>query len=259
VARFAHARAGRFLAVALIFGIVSGVAVALCFARCLSPVLSQAVAALPDEAAIRNGELRWPANREPLLGANSFISLSAAPELQPAGTSVDFAVLLASRELVVQSLLGAARVPYPRNWTIELSRRTVMPLWGAWSKPATVFLVLGGAAAIMGSWVILALPYALVVSGLGAILGKDLHFAGAWKMSVAAQWPGALLMSFMLGLYALSQISLVLLAGAFVAHFAVTVLYLFFAPIFLPQAGANPFSTEPARTRGGNNPFGGGE
>jgi hypothetical protein len=256
VARHAQATAGRMAAFALLFGLLSGAAFALCFARCVSPVLDQSVAALPEQGVIRHGELVWPPGREPLLGANSFLAISAAAEAAPSGSSVDFALHFAARELVAHSLLGSARVPYPRGWVIELNRRTIMPVWGAWSKPAILMILIGGALALPAAWMVLALPYSLVTLGIAAILSKELGFLGAWKMSIAAQWPGAVLMSFMLALYALSQISLVLLAGAFAAHFVLTIVYLFFAPILLPQAGANPFTPEPRRARSRSNPFG---
>lgn len=260
VARYAHAPPARLFASAGVFALLCGISFALLFARCLAPVLGEAVANLPEQSLIRSGQLYWPVDHEPLLGANAFLSLSAAPDPADSKTPVDFSVQFARTELIVRSLLGAVHLPYPSGWTVELNRRTLLPLWGAWAKPAVFLAALGGGAAMILVWFALALPYAIVVAGLGSLLGKDLGFGQAWKMSVAAQWPGAVLMAFVLSLYALGQTSLVLAGGAFALHFALTILYLFFAPIFLPQAGANPFSTEPKTSRASKrNPFQGAE
>lgn len=256
VARYAQAGAARLLGAALVFGLISGASIALVFSLCCKPVLDEAISKLPDQSSIHDGRLFWPVDREPLLGANAFVSITAALEPVAPNASVDFAIHLAEREIIIHSLLGSASVPYPPGWVIELNRRTLLPLWGAWDKPGILFLLFGGAMVMIFNWAMIALPYAVAVTGLGAVLGKQLNYAGAWKLSVAAQWPGAVLLSFMLALYALKQITLVLLAGAFAAHLVLTVLYLFFSPIFLPQTGANPFSTEPANGASAKkNPF----
>jgi hypothetical protein len=255
VARYAYARPIRVFGGALLFALIAGLVIAVLFAWRWAPVIGEAVSNLPASSVIRGGILEWPDDKIRLLGANQFLALTTASDESEMGAPVDFAFQFEPNHLTIRSWAGVAAIPYPKGWTIELNRAALLPLWGAWEKPATPLVLLASALGLIFSWMILAMPYALVVLFFASVLGKELSFRQAWKLSVAAQWPGAVLMAFMLALYAAGQTTFLLVCAAFLAHFLLTLTYLCFCPICLPRAGKNPFSTTKPARRSDKNPF----
>ena len=107
----------------------------------------------------------------------------------------------------------------------------------------------------------LAAVYTIPAITLGKLLARDLNFWRTWKMCVAAQLPGSLIITFGLALYSTGQIAVVFVFVMFVAHFVSTLLYLIFSPLFLPRAeltsgDENPFDSEPRQKPRKKNPFG---
>lgn len=258
VARYGFAGPGRWLAAALLFGLLAGLAIALLFALRWSPVFAEALSKLPENGQIRHGALEWPDANVSLLGANSFLSIAAASPDGVSGSGVDFAIELGRDTWSIRSFLGSLELPYPRGWIVPLNRTVLWPLWGAWEKALPPLILLGTALTLILAWSVAAVPYAFVTRFFALVLGKDLSFSQAWKLSVAAQWPGAVLLTFTLALYTLGEAALVLLAATFTAHFCVTLFYLCFAPVALPRRAQNPFTTEPpgaGRSKKKKNPF----
>ncbi|MGZ8919638.1 MAG: hypothetical protein ACXW3L_01510 [Limisphaerales bacterium] len=262
VARFSQASFARLAAVALIFGVVSGIVVSWITATCLAPVLDEAVSKLPATGSIEQGMLRWPEPTGRLLAANAFTSMSIViQESESVGAPVDFAFEFRTNELVMRSLLGARVLPYPARTEIELNRTAFFPTWGAWRAPIIFGLVPGTAIALFLFWSLLAIVYAVIPLFIAGLFGRDLDKRGAWKLAVAAQLPGSLMMAFALALYSTGKVAVILVLVMLPAHLLLTFIYLFISPFLVPKAEIsdekNPFDSEGKRKRKGKNPFAG--
>ena len=262
MARYARASIGRLLLTGLIFGIVSGAVISWLATSCIAPVIDEAIEKLPVSGAIENGLLQWPDSSDRLLAANAFTSVEVRLEegtLERA--PVDFAFELHTNSVVLRSLLGIHNFEFPRGYTMQLNRPALRPQWGAWRAPILFGLIPGAALALLLSWAALAVLYAIPVLTLGKLASRDLNPWRAWKMCVAAQLPGSLIISFGLALYSTGQISVVFVFAMYIAHFAATFLYLLLSPFFVPKAETNPltdnpFDSEPTRKKKEKNPFG---
>src|SRR6185503_17475812 len=118
---------------------------------------------------------------------------------------------------VVRSLFGAARIPYPRSLNLALNRGTTVPAWGAWRAPLLFALIPGTALTLTLTWSLTAIPYSFVALTIAGLFRRDLNFPKAWKLSVAAQLPGSLLMTFAVALYASGHVVVLFIAVMFVA------------------------------------------
>ncbi len=247
--------------VALAFGLISGIGVSWLAARCLAPVIDETIANLPTTGSIERGVLRWPENNGRLLGANPFLSISVSlNDVKSAGAPVDFAFEFRTNRLSIHSLLGRYWVPYPARSDYELNRTALFPTWGAWRAPILLGLIPGTALALFFSWAFFAVPYALLPRMIGLVLGRDLSYARAWKLAVAAQLPGSLMMAFALVLYSTGKIAVILVFVMLPAHFVPTLIYLVLSPCFVrkketPASMDNPFESEKKKKSSRKNPF----
>ena len=262
VARFAHASVSRLILTSLFFGLVTGLAVSWLATRFWAPVIDEAVAALPPNSSIQGGTLRWPERSGRLLAANHHLSFEVLLRDSPTeSASVDLAFEFQPDRLGLRSVLGSASVPYPDHSTFKLNRTALVPTWGAWRAPALFALVPATALLLLLGWSLLAIPYAFLTRAIAAIFRRELNFRTAWKLSVAAQLPGSILMIFAIGLYATGQVSILFIVVMFVAHFIPTLLYLLVSPILAPKKSRvasdrdNPFESERAPRNRGKNPF----
>lgn len=261
VARFADAKIGRLLVVAFAFGIVSGVVVSWLAATRIAPVVDEAIAKLPSTGAIETGRLSWPEKSGRLLAANAFVSIEVSlDEVRAGGAPVDFAIQFRTTELLATSLLGTMALPYPGWMAVEFNQTVMSPAWGAWRGPILTGLIPGTALALLVCWGGLALVYAFVPTFVGSLFGRALGYRGAWKMAVAAQLPGSLMMAFALALYSTGRISILFVLAMFVAHFVPTLLYLLVSPLLTSKAEVqkeNPFDREDKPKQKRKNPFSG--
>jgi hypothetical protein len=261
VARFAHASIWRVLGVAGVFGLLAGIVVSWLASTRWAPVLDEAIAALPETGLIEGGIFHWPERTGRLLAANQFTAFEVVlQEFRSESTPVDLAFEFRTNRLVVRTLFGSSALPYPKTRRIELNRTALSPMWGAWKAPILFGLIPVTAIVMLMTWSILAVPYCLVPLVIGGIFRRDLAFQGAWKLGVAAQLFGGLIMAFALALYAMGQISVLFVAALFVAHFLPTIFYLLISPFFVPKRekiGANPFETDEKKVKGRKNPFAG--
>ena len=263
VARFAHASFLRLAMVALIFGLVSGIVVSWLSGTCIAPVIDEALSNLPITGSIERGTLHWPEKDGRLLGANAFTSVSVAiNERRSEGAPVDFTFEFRTNTFAVRSFPGTTVLPYPPHAEIELNRTALYPAWGAWRAPVLAGLIPGTAFVLFLTWALLGIVYAIVPFLIGATLGRDLTLGSAWKLSVASQLPGSLMMAFALALYSTGKISVILVFVMLPAHLVPTLCYLLISPVFVPKAEEspkenNPFDSEIKHRRKGNNPFAG--
>jgi hypothetical protein len=261
VARFSTARVGRVSFVALVFGLVSGLVVSWLCATCLAPVVDEAVSKLPQTGSIERGVLLWPEKSGRLLAANSFISFDVAlQDHQAEGAPVDFSVRFRTNDLALTSLLGTTRLPYPPFSEFEFNHISLSPAWGAWRVPLLVALIPGTALLLMLTWAALALIYSPLPLLIGTAFNREVGFLPAWKLSVAAQLPGSLMMAFALALYSTGKIALIFVLVMLLAHFIPTFIYLLISPFLIPKSEQtreepNPFEGEKRRKTKGKNPF----
>lgn len=261
VARFSEALFSRLATVALTFGSVSGIVVSWLAASCVAPVIDEAVTKLPPTGFIEHGALRWPEPTGRLLAANAFVSFSVViDESESDAAPVDFAFEFRTYELVVRSLLGAHSITYPARSEVELNRTAFFPAWGAWRAPIILGLIPATALALFLCWSVLALFYAAIPLLIARALRRALSMAGAWKLSVAAQLPGSLIMAFALALYSTGKVAVILVWIMLPAHLIPTLVYSLVSPFFLPKVEIssrqkNPFDSERRRKQKGKNPF----
>jgi hypothetical protein len=262
VARFAHASLGRLLLASLIFGVLTGLAIMWLAALGWAPVIDEVVAKLPGNGGIQNGALQWPERSGRLLGANSFLSLEVVLQNAPRDSaSADVSIEAHVTYLVVRSLFGAATIPYPRLLNLALDRATTVPAWGAWRAPLLVGLVPATAFILLLTWWLVAIPYSFLALATAGVFRRDLNFLSAWKLSVAAQLPGSLLMSFAVGLYASGQVGVLFIGVMLAAHFIPTGLYLLISPVLVAKRGRrisdqdNPFDPADRKASRAKNPF----
>jgi hypothetical protein len=261
VARFASAHIVRVVFVGLIFGCVSGLVVCWLAAARLAPVIDEAVSKLPPTGSIEGGRLNWPAKNGGLLAANAFVSFEVkVDDTRAEGAPADFAFRFDTNHLAVTSIFGTARVEYPASLELELNRTALVPTWGAWRAPLLFGLIPATILVLLCTWGMLATVYSVLPILIGGAFNRALGFRGAWKLSVAAQWPASLMMAFALALYSSGQIALIFVLAMLVAHFIPTLVYLLFSPLFVPKAregSANPFTTDERRREKRKNPFAG--
>jgi hypothetical protein len=257
VARFASARIGRVFLVGLFFATLGGAAIGRIAAKCWSPVITEAVVALPPGGGISGGELH--SKEAKLLGANTFLAISMGDT--PPGNA-DLSVQFRRTEMELTSLYGDISIPYPAAWSAPLNSAALVPFWGAWQAPCVFYAICAGTAILMLNWCLLALPYAIVPLFLGVLARREVSFWRVWKLSMAAQWPGSLIMSLSLAIYSTGEMSLLFLAVMFAAHFVPTLIYLLGSPFCLPKLlkaeGApkkNPFQPAKKAGRRAGNPF----
>jgi hypothetical protein len=260
VARLSRAPFLRLFGIALLFAVFAGLAVARILSACWAPVITEAVQNLPDTGSIEGGTLHWPDRTGKLLGANPFLSIDLSTnDDQIPDAPADLMIGFRASALIVRSIAGFTRIPYPSGVTVALNRTALDPLWGAWRVPC---IAGGGAAAglaVLFSWGILAVLYSPVVLALAGLGNRESSFGTAWKLGIAAQLPGALVMSCSLLLYSTGRVSLIFIVAMLAAHFVPTAIYLLISPFFLPRLQAvekeNPFNTRKTTTK--KNPFSG--
>jgi hypothetical protein len=175
--------------------------------------------------------------------------------------NADLAVEFRKTEIELASLYSDISVPYPPAWRAPLNSAALVPFWGAWQTPCVFYAICFGTAILMLNWCLLALLYGVVPLFLGALAGREVNFWRAWKLSMAAQWPGSLIMTLSLAIYSTGEMSLLFLAVMLAAHFVPTLIYLLGSPFCLPKLKKegppkkNPFQPAKRVSRKAGTPF----
>jgi hypothetical protein len=105
-------------------------------------------------------------------------------------------------------------------------------------------LFFGTVLGLFASWIALGIVYAVPARLIALILKRSLSLWGAWKLSVAALLPGAILLTAAIGVYGLGQIRIAELVVTWAIHFAVGWIFIVGATIRLPRVQKvvkNPF------------------
>src|SRR5262249_22334485 len=140
---------------------------------------------LPAEGQIVAGQLDWPRADPPLMLAEGRL-LGIAVDLNHSGQVRSPAHVEAEfgrSDLRVYSLLGYARIAYPRGWRIPFSRQELEPRWGAWSPAVLTLSILGVATALMATWAALAWVYCWPVWLIGFFADRDLTVRASRRLA----------------------------------------------------------------------------
>lgn len=243
VARYGHDWVGKLFFACLVVSILTASVVVWSATRAWLPVIEESITRLPQGAEIRGGKLTAP---QPIhLAENPFLALRLDPlgEATPPALA-DIYVILRPREIQFRSLFGMANLPYRPEWTVELSRADWEPKWAAWRPAVLAYLFFGTIAMVFSTWITFGIAYAIPVRILAAILKRSVSLWGSWKLSVAGLLPAAILMTVAIAAYALGQIRMPHLIGAWALHFVIGWIFIIGATFRLPErvkAAPNPF------------------
>lgn len=248
IAAFAQASVGRLLAVQLLMAFVAASTIAWFVQTAWCPIIASAIAQLPDRGEIRRGQLDWPGPPNQTLAENRFLALTV--DLEHAGQARSPAHVqfeLGKRDVQIRSLLGFARLPYWRHWTVPCNRVGLAPWWGAWRPPLVALLFAGVTVLLLLNWALLASVYFLPAWLVGLFSNRALGLLDSWRLSGAALIPGAALMSAAIVCYRWGMLELVGLMVAAALHIVVGLGYLLTAVLCLER--------HPASTPSQGNPF----
>jgi hypothetical protein len=222
IAAFARARLGRLLGVQLVMALVVASTIAWFVQTDWCPMITTAIARLPEQGEIRGGQLDWHGAAHEVLAENRFLALTV--DLDHVGqvrSPANLAVEWGKHDVQIRSLLGFTRIRYPAGWIVPCNRIELTPWWGAWRPPLLAQLIIGAVIILVLSWALLASLYFIPAWLVGFFANRDLSLPGSWRLSGAALMPGALLMSTAIILHRWGLLDLVGLIIAAAVHFVV--------------------------------------
>ena len=249
VAAFAQGTLRRLLLVQLLVALLVALAVGWFLSDGYFPVVSKAIAQLPDTGEVSRGRLVWAGDSPVLLAESRLLAVSVdLDESARIRSAAHVQVELGRTHLFVRSLFGYVAVNYPTGWRIAANREELQPLWGAWRPAILAGAFIGVVLGLFAIWFLLATLSAGPVWLFSFYLNRELNLRGSWRLCGAALMPGALLMVGALSFYDLGVMDLVQLTFVFGAHLVMGWVYLAVSPFFLPRVsevvpGAkNPFA-----------------
>ena len=234
VARFAVASRWRLLVVELFFALMVAVTVVWFVQQAWAPVIDKTIRQMPPTGEIRGGRLAWPSGAV-LQQEGPFMRI----DVRPGGfanvvESADLVLAFGSSDLRIGSSLGLGllTLPYPTGWILSFNKTELEPWWGARSHMVLAGLGLLTILALLGAWSALGLLYMFPVKVFSF---NRVDWSGAKKIAIAAQMPGALVMSVGIVFYGLKQLDLVALLIVWGVHLLLPWMYLMFSPILAPK------------------------
>lgn len=236
VAAFAGAALGRLLLVQFLVALLTAVVVVWFVGNDWFPTIRTAIEQLPDQGSIRSARLDWRGDSPRLLAESRFLAL--AVDLRHGGEArspAHLQVELGQTDVRVYSLFGCLQVPYPRGYVIALNVAELKPWWGAWAPALLALVALAVLAGLVVSWAVLATLYCLPAWLLGLYCDRELSLCGSWRLAGAALMPGALVMTALMGLYALAAMDVVHLVAAWALHILLGCGYLIFGVLTMPR------------------------
>ena len=219
IAAFAHARTGRLFLVQCAVALLAAGTVVWFVQTAWCPVITSAIAQLPEQGEVRGGRLAWGGDAAQMLSENHFLALAVDLEHSGAVRSpAHVQIELGRADLKVYSLFGFTRLAYWRGWIVPCNRVELTPWWGAWQPPLLAIVALGTVVFLFLSWALLASVYCLPVSLLGFFANRDLPLSASWRLSGTALMPGAVLMTVALIVYRWGMLEVVGLTIVAAAH-----------------------------------------
>ena len=257
VARFAVASLWRLLMVELVFALMVAATVVWFVQQAWVPVIDKSIRQMPPTGEIRAARLAWP-NGAVLQQEPPFMRI----DVRPGGftnvvESADLVLAFGPSDLRIGSSLGLGllTLPYPTGWILSFNKTELEPWWGARSHMVLAGLGLLVVLTLLFAWSALGLLYTFPAKVFSV---NRVDWAGARKIAVAAQLPGALVMSIGIVFYGLKQLDLVALLVVWGVHLMLPWVYLMFSPILAPKP-PKPQKAKSKKTQAkrdpGDNPF----
>src|SRR5258708_14738349 len=210
VPAFSKATFGRLFFVELVVALLTAGVVVWCMATAWVSTVREAIHHLPEQGAIRNGELTSPRTaREPLASGSYLTFILAADDRADWAASSGLRFEFHKRNLQVCSVFGCAVMDYPKDWKVEFNRRELEPWWGAWEP---ILLGITAVVVVLGlliGWALRASVFCWVVRLIAFFNHRDLKLAGSWALAAATAMPGALLLTAGILLYGLGPVDLI--------------------------------------------------
>ena len=259
VARFAVASRWRLLGVELFFALLVAAVSVWFVQQAWVPVVDGVIGRMPTTGEIRGGQLVWPSGVL-LQEEGPFMRI----DVRPGGftemgvvESADLVLAFGSSDLQLGSSLGFGllTLPYPTGWIVSFNKSELEPWWGARSHMVLVGFGLGIILMLLCAWSALGWLYTFPVKVFSV---NQVSWAGAKKIAIASQMPGALVMSAGIVIYGLKQIDLVALLVVWCGHLVLPWVYMMFSPILAPKP-LKPKKAKPkknkAKREAEDNPF----
>ena len=247
VASFAATGWGRLLLWQAVLAIALGGSVMLVLGQYWAPVLDAAVAQLPEQAGLHEGQLNWPADQTGVLSENGYLRIIIDPNSQQQhGQLADLQIEFRRDSWVLSSVLGYLDFPYAVD-EFRINRETHIPWWGS-RRP---FLLLGASVGVGVSYCLLTLLFGFIgvwpAKTVAFFADREGGLSKLWRLTTAAWLPAGALLTMSCLCYALQFLPLMGLLILILLHLMVGWVFLFFAPFFLPPAvhtAENPFDLE---------------
>ncbi len=257
VARFAVASRLRLLTAELVFALMVATTAVWFVQQAWVPVIDKSIREMPPTGEIRGGRLAWPSGAM-VQQEGPFMRI----DIRPGGftnvvESADLVLAFGPDNLQVGSNLGLGLLPlpYPTGWTWLFNKTELEPWWGARSHMVLAGLGLLVVVFLLVTWSAVGLLYTFPAKVFSV---NRVDWVGARKVAIAAQLPGALVMSVGIVLYSLKQLDLVALLIVWGVHLVVSWVYLMFSPILAPKL-PKPQKSKQKKTKAkrdsGDNPF----
>jgi hypothetical protein len=246
VAAFAEAKFGRLLLVQFIVALLTAGAVGWFLSIHWFPSVRKAIRQLPETGVIRAGQLVTTRDSTAPLVETRYLSIAVdSADTGIASSLADVRVEFHRTHFAVCGFAGCVRRPYPADATMQFSRSELESWWGAWQAMLFGITGLAVVAGLFASWFVLATLYFPIAWVIAYFKDRRLSARAAWKLAAASLLPGALLVCGGILLYGLGIADLLRLLVLWLAHFAVSWVYLVMAPMRLPtvtaKAAPNPF------------------
>ena len=246
MAAFAEAKFGRLLLVQFIVALLTAGAVCWFLSIHWFPSVRKAIRQLPETGVIRAGQLVTPRLSTSPLVETRYLSIAVdAADTGVASSLADLRIEFHRTNFAVCGFAGRVTRAYPPDATMQFNRNELESWWGAWQPMLFGITGLAVVAGLFASWFILATLYFPIAWVIAYFKDRRLTARGAWKLAAAALLPGALLVCVGILLYGLGIADLLRMLVLWLAHFAVSWVYLAMAPMRLPhvaaKAAANPF------------------
>ena len=234
MARFAVASRWRLLTVELVFALMVAATVVWFVQQAWVPVIDKSIQHMPATGEIRGGRLAWPSGAV-VEQEGPFMRIDVRPGgFSNVVESADLVLAFGPDNLQFGSSLGLGLLPlpYPKGWIWSFNKTELEPWWGARSHMVLAGLGLLVVVVLLIAWSALGLLYAFPVKVFSV---NRVDWVGARKIAVAAQLPGALVMTVGIVLYSLKQLDLVALLIVWGVHLVVPWVYLMCSPVLAPK------------------------
>ena len=198
VAAFASARLGRLLLVGFLAAAIFGAGLVWFLQRDYCPVILQAIQKMPETARVATGRLQGVPSV--LISESGRLAIAVTTDsAADIGQGADVQFQLRQTDFCVGSIFRpdwGLDFDYGRAASLNLSRSSLEPWWGAWQPVLLTGAGVGAVVLLLAGWVVMAAIYAAPAKFAAWFADRNLSWSGAGRLCFAAMVPGALVMTF---------------------------------------------------------------